>query len=56
MYIGSRVEVVGKAQVMYHLRSNFGVLKVCYHAGDLEGNSDTYNIPVVGWEKRNGYP
>ena len=43
------IEVVGKAQVMYRLRSKFGVLKVCYHAGDLEGYSGTYNIPVVGW-------
>ena len=45
------VEVVGKAQGMYRLRSKFGVLKVCYHAGDLEGYSGTYKIPVAGWEE-----
>ena len=45
------VEVVGKAQAMYRLRSKFGVLKVCYHAGDLEGYSCKYDISVDGWEE-----
>ena len=50
------VEVVGKVQVMYRLRSKLGVLKVCYHAGDLEGYSGTYNIPVAGWEEAQQIP
>ena len=45
------VEVVGKAQAVYRLRSKYGVLKVCYHAGDLEGYSGKYDIPVAGWEE-----
>ena len=30
------VQVVGKAKTLYRLRCKFGVLKVCYSAGDLE--------------------
>ena len=45
------VEVVGKAQATYCLRCKFGVLKCCYHAGDLEVYSGSYSIPVSGWEE-----
>ena len=45
------VEVVGKSQAAYRLRCKSGVLKVCYHAGDLEAYSGSYGIPVIGWKE-----
>ena len=30
------IEVVGKAQAMYHLCCKSGVLRTCFHAGELE--------------------
>ncbi len=45
------VQVVGKAKALYRLRCHFGVLKVCYNAGDLEAYAGSYNIPVDGWEE-----
>ena len=45
------VEVIGRAQAVYRLRSKYGVLKVCYHAGDLEGYLGKYDIPIAGWEE-----
>ena len=44
------VEVIGKAQCMYRLRCRYGVLRSCFHAGDLEPFSGTYNISLNGWE------
>ena len=44
------VEVIGKAQCMYRLRCRYGVLRSCFHAGDLEPFNGTYNIPLNGWE------
>ena len=44
------VEVIGKAQSMYRLRCKHGVISTCFHAGDLEPFSGTYNIPVEGWQ------
>ena len=40
------VQVVGKAKALYRLRCKFGVLKVCYSAGDLEEYAGRYNIPA----------
>ena len=44
------VQVIGKAQSMYRLRCKHGVLRTCFHAGDMEPFSGTYQIPVDGWE------
>ena len=45
------VEVTGKSQVAYRLHCKSGVLKVCYHAGDLEAYSGSYGIQVIGWKE-----
>ena len=46
------VQVIGKAQAMYRLRCKYGVLSTCFHAGNLESFSGTYNISVDGWESQ----
>jgi len=44
------VQVTGKSQEMYRLRSKYGVLRSCFRAGDLEPFTASYGIPVKGWE------
>ena len=45
------VQQVGKAQAMYRLRCQSGVLKHCYTASDLEPYSGSYDMSPDNWEK-----
>ena len=46
------VEKVGKAQPMYHLLCESGVLSCCYSASDLEPYAGSYSIPIDNWTEK----
>ena len=48
------VQIVGKAQVMYRLQCEAGVLNCCYRASDLEPYAGSYNIPLIAGENSHG--
>ena len=45
------VEIIGKAQPLYRVRSAVGVLTTCYHSGDLEYFHGSFNVLVEGWQQ-----
>ena len=48
----SVVEKMGKAQAMYRLLCESGVLSCCYSASDLEPYAGSYNIPIDNWTEK----
>ena len=46
------VEKVGKAQAMYRLLCESGVLNCCYSASDLEPHAGSYNIVIDNWTEQ----